>query len=119
MGCLYSLNSDGSDCKKLMEDISWFNIVDHTLYYRFIDSLNMTIEEQQFAPYYSVPFEDVKAGKGNTNKTQLFDVTPFKNGTFSESVSASSQSSSSQLPANIRSAYDAVMKYPQLSLIHI
>lgn len=116
MGCLYSLNSDGSDCKKLMEDISWFNIVDHTLYYRFIDSLNMTIEEQQFAPYYSVPFEDVKAGKGNTNKTQLFDVTPFKNGTFSESVSASSQSSSSQLPANIRSAYDAVMKYPQFAV---
>lgn len=79
LGRLYTANLDGSDTELLLEDVSWFNIIDHTLYYRYVDLQNSSSEEYRYAPYYFIPFSSLIQGDGLADRQELFDVSPYKN----------------------------------------
>ncbi|RGZ00099.1 YARHG domain-containing protein [Clostridium sp. AM58-1XD] len=87
-GRLYKINLDGSDCLQLMDDISWFNIIDDTLYYRYIDTVNSSDVIYQYAPYYYAPFQSVESGNGTDSSNQLFNTEPFKSDSSESFVSA-------------------------------
>ncbi|MEY8338611.1 DUF5050 domain-containing protein [Lachnospiraceae bacterium 62-35] len=101
-GSLYKAELDGSGCEKLIDDISWFNLVDHTLYYRYIDSQNSADEKYQFAPYYQVPFQSVTEGRGAADRTILFDTEPYKE-------------AANRLPAEVLEAYNRAKPYLPIS----
>lgn len=109
-GSLYRIHLDGTSSEKLMDNISWFNIVDDTLYYRYIGTGAVSTDQDTSSYYYYSPFESVNQGTGAANATELFD--PLSSGS-SQSVGAQSSTSSSQLPDNVRAAYETAMQYPQ------
>ena len=77
-GQLYSCSLDGNGCQMLLDDVSWFNIIDHVFYYRYVDMQNIGDERYRYAPYYYIPIPSLISGKGLESRKELFDVTPYK-----------------------------------------
>ena len=63
---------DGSKAQEQMDGISWFNIVDDTLYYRLIDTEETSPSASDDSAYYYTPFDSVIEGTGKEDGTGLF-----------------------------------------------
>ena len=63
---------DGSKAQEQMDGISWFNIVDDTLYYRLIDTEETSSSASDDSAYYYTPFDSVTEGTGKEDGTGLF-----------------------------------------------
>ena len=71
-GRLYQMELDGSKAQEQMDGISWFNIVEDTLYYRLIDTEETPSSASDDSAYYYTPFDSVTEGTGKEDGTGLF-----------------------------------------------
>lgn len=83
-GNIFTCNPDGSETKLLVEHATWFNIVNGTLYYRYVNSLDP--QSGQREPFYGISIKDIeeKGHIADENKKVLFDPQQFISGWVQE-----------------------------------
>ena len=116
VSALYTASLDGSGSRKLMDNISWFNIVDDTLYYRPSYDVEANFIDSASAPYCYIPFREVTKGNGISASAELFDPEPYRKNEGSAASSGTASGNGLDLPADVMAAYRAAMAYPQFAV---
>lgn len=83
-GNIFTCNPDGSETTLLVEHATWFNIINGTLYYRYVNSIDS--QSGQREPFYSISIKDVeeKGAAADDGRKVLFDPQQFTNGWVQE-----------------------------------